>query len=77
MSNFGYLEYFSYICTMKKLVRKYKVYTVDWYRNGFCYRTTTDCDWEAVKDCRRAAKLMGETIKYEFDHYKEYTYLVR
>ena len=55
---------------MKAQVRKTKVYTVNWLRNGFCYRTTVDCDWEWVKQCKRAAKEMGETIEYEFDHYR-------
>lgn len=61
---------------MRKIVRKYKVYTVNWLRDGFCYRTTQGCDWEAVKDCKRTAKLLGEKIEYEFDHYQEYTYTI-
>lgn len=40
-------------------------YTVNWYINGFCYRTTVGCDWDAVKRFRRLAKVLGETIKYE------------
>ena len=52
---------------MKKKVVKTKIYSVDWIRNGFCYRTTMGCTWEDVKECKRQAKLMGETIKYE--HY--------
>lgn len=47
---------------------KTKIYSVDWFRNGFCYRTTMECTWENVLDCKRTAKLLGETIKYE--HYK-------
>lgn len=53
---------------------KVKYYTVDWYRNGFCYRTTLGCDMEAVKDCKRIAKLLGETIKYELEKVVAYEY---
>ena len=52
---------------MRTIKRKTKIYSVDWIRNGFCYRTTMGCTWENVKDCRKTAKLLGETIKYE--HY--------
>lgn len=51
----------------KKIVKKTKIYSVDWIRNGFCYRTTMGCTWEDVKAYRRTAKLLGEKIKYE--HY--------
>ena len=45
-------------------------YTVDWYTDGFCYRTTTGCDWETVKRFKKLAKVLGETIKYEKElHY--------
>ena len=60
----------------RKIVRRKNIYTVDWYRGDWCYRTTTDCDWEAVKECKRAAKLMGETIKYELDHVREDVYVL-
>lgn len=60
---------------MKTIKKRHKIYDVDWIRNGFCYRTTIDCDWEAVKECRRTAKLLGETIEYKFSHYKEETYV--
>ena len=41
-------------------------YTVDCYtESGYCYRTITNCDWEAVKNLRNIARLLGETIKYE------------
>ena len=65
-----------FLRTMKKKVKKTKLYTVNWVRNGFCYRTTMGCDWEAVKDCKRIAKLLGETIEYEFDHYKVDVYIL-
>ena len=58
----------------RKITRRKNIYTVDWYRNNWCYRTTTDCDWETVKECRQAAKLMGETIKYEKTGVKEDVY---
>lgn len=45
--------------------RKKKYYTVDWYRNGFCYRTTVNVPYENLKDCRRTAKLLGEKIEIE------------
>lgn len=60
----------------RKIVRRKNIYTVDWYRGDWCYRTTTDCDWETVKECRRAAKLMGETIKYEKTDVKEDVYII-
>ena len=46
-------------------ISKQKIYAVDWYCNGFCYRTTTGCTWEDVKRMRRVAKDIGDTIKYE------------
>lgn len=42
-----------------------KIYAVNWYNNGFCYRTTTGCKWDDVKRLRRTAKALGETITYE------------
>ena len=42
-----------------------KIYAVNWYNNGFCYRTTTRCKWDDVKRLRRTAKELGETITYE------------
>ena len=53
----------------RTIKRKTKRYDVNWIRNGFCYRTTTDCPWEAVLDAKRTAKLLGEKIEYEFTHY--------
>ena len=50
----------------RKIIRKVKIYDVDWFlSNGFNYRTTTRCKWEDVLDCKRVAKMLGETIKYE------------
>ena len=52
---------------MRTIKHKTKIYSVDWIRNGFCYRTTMGCEWEDVLECKRQAKLMGEKIEYE--HY--------
>ena len=62
---------------MRTIKKKTKIYSVDWYHGDHCYRTTMGCTWEDVKDCRRTAKLLGETIKYEHydtkvDEYKVY-----
>lgn len=40
------------------------LYWVDWYRNGFCYRSVHSVDWEQVKEMKQLAKVLGETIKY-------------
>lgn len=61
---------------MRIIKRKTKIYSVDWIRNGFCYRTTMGCTWENVKDCRKTAKLLGETIKYEHYDTKVDTYIL-
>ena len=50
------------------------IYSVDWYRGDFCYRTTTGCTWENVQECRRSARLLGEKIKYEVIDVKDYRY---
>lgn len=42
-----------------------KRYTIHWYRDGFCYRTTHDCPKDYVDDSKRLAKLLGEKIKTE------------
>ena len=59
--------------THMKTIKK-KMYAVNWYCNGFCYRTTTGCDWEVVKHLRKAAKAIGETITYEVIGTKVYNY---
>ena len=61
---------------MRTIKRKSKRYDVNWIRNGFCYRTTTDCPWGAVLEAKRTAKMLGEKIEYEFSHYHEETYTV-
>jgi hypothetical protein len=47
---------------MKKVVN---LYWVDWYKDGFCYRSTSNCKWEDVLNCKRVAKRLGEKITYE------------
>lgn len=49
-------------------------YTVHWYRNGFCYRSTTDCRKDDVENCKRTARLLGETIKTELERVIKYEY---
>lgn len=44
---------------------KKKRYWVNFYCNGFCYRSVSDADWEGVKRYKKLAKLLGETITYE------------
>ena len=46
-------------------MKKENTYWVDWYRNGFCYRSTHGCSWDDIKEMKKLAKLLGETIKYE------------
>jgi hypothetical protein len=58
----------------RKKVVKVRIYTVHWYSNGFCYRTTRGCDMDAVKNCKCTAKLLGETIKYELERIETYEY---
>jgi hypothetical protein len=60
----------------RKIVKKTNIYSVDWWRGDWCYRTTTGCDWQAVQECRRAAKLMGEKITYEKTDVKEDVYYI-
>lgn len=57
-------------------VRKCKEnrYTINWLRNGFCYRTTLDCPWSAVLYAKRVAKLLGEKIEYELERTIVYQY---
>lgn len=53
---------------MKKIRRMEKRYTINWLYHGFCYRTTLDCPYSAVLEAKRTAKLLGETIEYEYSH---------
>lgn len=49
-----------------------KLYTIHWYRGDWCYRTTMGCPWSHVLEMKRLAKVLGDTIKHEFDCYSEY-----
>ena len=44
----------------------YNLYYIHFYRNGFCYRTTHSAKWEDVLNEKKLAKLLGDTIKHEF-----------
>ena len=48
-------------------MKKENTYWVDWYRDGFCYRSSHGVSFEQVKEMKQLAKYLGETIKY----YKE------
>ena len=43
--------------------QKVSHYTVDWYRNGFCYRTTVGVPKYKIPEYKEMAKSLGETIK--------------
>lgn len=58
-----------------KIVKE-KRYTINRLRNGFCYRTTLDCPWSAVLDAKREAKMLGETIEYEYERTIEHKYVL-
>ena len=60
--------------TWKKIKKTVKIYAVDWYYNGYCYRTTTGCTWADVQDLRRQAKAIGETVKWEVIGTQAYEY---
>ena len=49
-------------------------YTIHWYKDGFCYRTTRDCPKDHVDNCRATAKLLGEKIKTELERVIKYEY---
>ena len=51
-----------------------KRYTIHWYRDGFCYRTTRDCPKDYVESCRMTARLLGEKIKTELERTIKYEY---
>lgn len=53
---------------MPKMVRKKKMYFVDWYRNGFCYKTTSNCPYSYVKECRKLARELGEKVEVTYSH---------
>lgn len=47
------------------MTKKVTTYWVDWYRDGWNYRSTHGVTWEQVKEMKKLAKTLGETIKYE------------
>lgn len=47
------------------MANKQKLYWVDIYRNGFCYRSVHSCTYKQVQELKKCAKQFGETIKYE------------
>lgn len=58
----------------KKRVLTEKRYTINWYRNGFCYRTTNNCPKDYVTESRKIAKLLGEKIEVELDRVITYEF---
>lgn len=60
----------------RKIVRKKKIYDVDWYLRGtdYCYRSTYNVTWEQVKDIRRTAKMLGERVDVKYSHTIEEDY---
>ena len=60
--------------TWKTIKKTVKIYAVDWYYNGYNYRTTTGCTWKDVQELRRQAKAIGETVKWEVIGTKTYEY---
>jgi hypothetical protein len=47
------------------MAQKIQLYWVDWYRDGFCYRSTHSVTKEQVKEMRKLAKLYGDVLKVE------------
>lgn len=46
--------------------RAKKLYWVNWYTSGgYCYRSTSNVDWDGVRHFKKVAKMLGETITYE------------
>ena len=41
------------------------LYWVHWYSNGFCYRSTHSVPKSEIKNLRKLAKQLGETIEIE------------
>ena len=47
-------------------MKKQTTYWVDCYTpGGFCYRSTHGVTMEQVREMKKIAKVLGETIKYE------------
>ena len=59
----------------RTIYRTEKRYNIDFYTSsGFCYRTTMDCPYSYVKECRAIAKALGETIKVEYNRTIKHKY---
>ena len=48
-----------------KTMSKETLYWVDWYRDGYCYRSSHSVSKEELKECRRMAKMLGEKLVIE------------
>ena len=45
---------------------KMNLYDIDYILpNGHCYRTTSNATWSGVREAKKLAKMLGETIRYE------------
>lgn len=45
-------------------MKKPNTYQIDWYTSGgWCYRTTIGVPYREIKEYRKQAKILGETIK--------------
>jgi hypothetical protein len=42
-----------------------KLYWVHWYKDDFCYRSTHSVPKSEIKELRKLAKQLGETIEIE------------
>ena len=38
------------------MTKERKLYWVNWYRNGYCYKSTTNVPYEGVKEYKKLAK---------------------
>ena len=47
------------------MTKERKLYWVNWYRNGYCYKSTSNVPYDGVKEYKKLAKSLGETIDYE------------
>lgn len=59
---------------MKKRFLTIKKYDIHWYCGTHCYRTTSNCTFEQVQESRKIAKVIGDTIKYEYSHTEKIEY---
>lgn len=51
---------------MAKRKLTYNLYYINFIKDGFCYRTSHSATWKDVLRHKKLAKLLGETIEYEF-----------